>query len=105
MLARGFALLSAFLASASHLTARDTCSNGDIYCCDSKASQGSDGITSLSGLFGLDIPFSLLADFNCDSLGVAQITGNDCTEQTVCCQNVTGNALISTNCSPINLGL
>ncbi|KAK0502350.1 hydrophobin-251 [Armillaria luteobubalina] len=70
-------------------TAGGQCNSGSLKCCNSES-------TGLFSLVGTCSPLSVL--------GLLQ-NGGQCTQQTVCCNDNSVNALVAISCSPINLNL
>ncbi|CDO70111.1 hypothetical protein BN946_scf184806.g38 [Trametes cinnabarina] len=93
------------LAAATPLASRDTCSTGDIQCCQSTEKAGSAAGTLLLGLLGIVLDdLNILLGLDCSPVTVIGVgTGNACSAQTVCCENNDVGGLVSIGCVPISL--
>ncbi|KAF7419377.1 hypothetical protein PC9H_001965 [Pleurotus ostreatus] len=86
-----------------------SCSTGKVQCCNSVEHSTQPHVNNL--LLGLE-HFGLVkgliggltgnVGIQCSPL---LLSGNSCTAQTACCENVHFNGLIAVGCSPVNLSL
>ncbi|KAK0184036.1 hydrophobin [Armillaria mellea] len=82
------------------------CATGTTQCCNSLQSPTSTIAQILSGLLGVPIG-SITADIGltCSPITVIGLGGNQCSTQTVCCNNNNFNGVVALGCTPINIGL
>ncbi|KAG6328628.1 hypothetical protein ID866_10461 [Astraeus odoratus] len=103
MFARVFAVASlAALAIANPLSARQQCQNGSIQCCNTVpqsfqylSAYGKHNVADVIAML------SATADVSCSPIGV--LSGNSCTQQTVCCNDTEFNGVVNVGCSNISL--
>jgi len=107
MFARVLTLLPlALLVSASHLEARDQCTTGDQFCCDSVQTldQANAILTGLGqSVVSAATQAGGLVGITCSSITGVGLGGNSCTQQTVCCTGNNFNGLVNVGCSPISI--
>lgn len=103
--------LSSLAAAAPNAVARgssgSSCGNGNtMQCCNQTYTTTSTNINYLEGLLGIVLSGNLgsLLGLNCSPITVLGVgSGTSCTQQTVCCDNVTFNGLINIGCINISL--
>ncbi|KXN85723.1 Hydrophobin-B [Leucoagaricus sp. SymC.cos] len=109
MVAKFFALA----ALATAVVAGSTCSTGPIQCCNSAQKASSPNVRQAIENGGLDLISVLAAIGNVDALvgltcspiSVAAVQGNQCSAQTVCCENNNFNGVVALGCTPINVNV
>ncbi|KAG6375852.1 hydrophobin 2 [Boletus reticuloceps] len=101
------AALAAVAAAAPNvLEARTTapvCNSGSQYCCNQKFSNPMDFKGGPLGLLGVLLGLGVNAGVECTPVTVIGLLSNgaQCTQQTVCCNDVKQNGLVNVACSPV----
>ncbi|KAF5320999.1 hypothetical protein D9619_001640 [Psilocybe cf. subviscida] len=92
-------------ATAVDVSARqNSCSGGQINCCNSTQQSTAANLATLSGLLGISLPnLGGLIGLNCTFIGFLNLLGQQCATQQVCCTNNSFNGLIALGCTAINL--
>ncbi|CDO75028.1 hypothetical protein BN946_scf184640.g3 [Trametes cinnabarina] len=94
-----------FLAAATPLEARQTCSTGAIQCCEQTTSANSASGAAILGLLGIVLQdLNVLLGLNCSPVSVVGVGGsNACSANAVCCEDNSHGGLVSIGCLPISL--
>ncbi|EJF58017.1 fungal hydrophobin [Dichomitus squalens LYAD-421 SS1] len=102
------------LAAANSIEARQSCSTGDLQCCESTETigisstsrAGSPAGAALLGLLGVVVQdANVLLGINCSPITVIGVgTGSSSSAQAVCCvDNSHAGGLVSIGCVPVSL--
>ncbi|CDO73454.1 hypothetical protein BN946_scf185013.g89 [Trametes cinnabarina] len=101
-----FATLLVTLAAAKPLhPAAAQCNTGHIQCCNEVQQSHTAAMQALLGV--LDIPFQNVngeVGLQCNPISViGGLSGTDCSQHPVCCDNLQNNGVIGVGCVPISL--
>ncbi|KJA28160.1 hypothetical protein HYPSUDRAFT_212132 [Hypholoma sublateritium FD-334 SS-4] len=100
--------LAAFaVAAPTSSGSSNQCNSGPIQCCNSMQTASQSATTlGLLGLLGVVVQdITGQVGSNCSPISAIGVSGNSCTQQTVCCQNNSFNGVIALGCTPININL
>ncbi|KAH9923698.1 fungal hydrophobin [Epithele typhae] len=99
------ASLFPFLAAASPLESRQTCSTAPIQCCQTTTTAGSAAGTSILDSIGVVVQdVNVLLGLTCSPISVVGVgSGDACDAQAVCCQDNSHGGLVSIGCVPVTL--
>ncbi|KAI0048151.1 fungal hydrophobin [Auriscalpium vulgare] len=82
------------------------CGGGSLECCNSVQAASSNAAGLLLGLLGVVLQdLSVLVGITCSPITVIGVSGTNCDQQTVCCDNNNFSGLIAIGCTPINIAL
>ncbi|CAO3615392.1 unnamed protein product [Cunninghamella blakesleeana] len=88
------------------------CNNGPVQCCNELKNYNEYSLQQLSsltnGLLGLSATDVLKGQLglNCNAVNVLLLgVGNQCSQQAVCCDQVSSSSLVGIGCTPINANL
>ncbi|KAL1742957.1 Sc3 protein [Schizophyllum fasciatum] len=82
----------------------NSCSSGPVQCCNQVTSANNQSASLLLGLLGIVLQdLNVLIGISCTPISVLGGGDNECTSQTVCCENNSFNGLINIGCAPINI--
>ncbi|KAF4566306.1 hypothetical protein EYR36_011724 [Pleurotus pulmonarius] len=100
---------SGAVAPVAPVVPTGSCSTGKVQCCNSVEHSSQPHVNNLLlGLEHFGLVEGLIGGLT-GNIGVQcsplLLSGNSCTAQTVCCENVHFKGLIAVGCSPINLSL
>nr|TBU29281.1 fungal hydrophobin-domain-containing protein [Dichomitus squalens] len=92
-------------ATPVELEARQSCSTGEIQCCESTETAGSATGTALLGLLGVVVQdLNVLLGVNCSPITVIGVgSSGSCSASTVCCDDNSHGGLVSIGCVPVSL--
>ncbi|KAF5320997.1 hypothetical protein D9619_001642 [Psilocybe cf. subviscida] len=83
---------------------QNSCSGGQINCCNSTQQSNQLNLGQLGGLLGISLPnLGGLIGLTCSSIALLNALNQGCASQQVCCTNNSFNGLIALGCTAINL--
>ncbi|KAI0070825.1 fungal hydrophobin [Panus rudis PR-1116 ss-1] len=97
--------LAAFATATPAVVTRDnSCSTGEMQCCNSVQQANDPSVAALTGLLGIVLgPIDGLVGVTCNPIQVIGVGGGNCKAQAVCCTNNSFGSLISLGCVPVSL--
>ncbi|TBU41899.1 fungal hydrophobin [Dichomitus squalens] len=93
-------------ATPVELEARQSCSTGEIQCCESTETVSISRLcTALLGLLGVVVQdLNVLLGVNCSPITVIGVgSSGSCSASTVCCDDNSHGGLVSIGCVPVSL--
>ncbi|KJA19423.1 hypothetical protein HYPSUDRAFT_143833 [Hypholoma sublateritium FD-334 SS-4] len=97
-------VLAAFVAVGSAQSSQ--CNTGPIQCCNSVQQGNAPAAAALLGGLGIVLQdVTALVGLTCSPITAVGVSGNSCTQQTVCCSNNSFNGVVALGCTPINVNL
>ncbi|KJA19438.1 hypothetical protein HYPSUDRAFT_143824 [Hypholoma sublateritium FD-334 SS-4] len=97
-------VLAAFAAVGSAQSSQ--CDSGSIQCCNSVQAANSKAASTLLTLLGVVVQdVTAQVGLTCSPITAIGVSGNSCTQQTVCCSDNSFNGVVALGCTPINLNL